>query len=112
MCTRQKNLRKGLNTIHSDVCVTISSTSLSRYVHYVDDLDLFELGKNELFSKFKESKVLEENLPEKKIKILRRIIVKQCIKVQLQKLVSIQVHACIYIVENFNLIYKKLLVKL
>jgi len=69
------------------MCVTMPSTSLSRYVHYVDDLDL--LGKNELFSKFKESKVLEENLSEKKINILRRRIVKQCIKVQLQKLVSI-----------------------
>jgi len=83
MCTRQKNPRKGLNTIHSDVCVTMPSTSLGRYVH---DLDLFDLDKNELFSKFKESKVLEENLSEKKINILRRIIVKQCIKVQLQKI--------------------------
>jgi len=79
-----------LNIIDSYVCVTMPSTSLSSYVHYVDNLDLFELGKNKLFSKFKESKVLEENLSEKKINILRIIIVKQCINVQLQKLVSIQ----------------------
>ena len=40
-CARGRRIRGGLNIVHWDVCVTMSSTSLTRYVHYVDDLDLF-----------------------------------------------------------------------
>ena len=57
----------------------MSTTSLSRYVYYVSFIDDFSRkiwiyflnGKDEVFSKFKESKALVENISEKKIKVLR-----------------------------------------
>ena len=58
-----------LEIAHSDVCETMSSRTLSRYVYYVsfiDDLSrktwiYFLKGKNEVFNKFKEYKSLVEN---------------------------------------------------
>jgi hypothetical protein len=68
-----------LEIIHSDVCGTIPSTSLSGYVYYVSFIDdyspntwvYFLKSKYEVFGKFKEFKALIENLSKRKIKILR-----------------------------------------
>jgi hypothetical protein len=89
-CTQGKNVKnpfpssnnkaKGaLDIVHSDVCGPMSVTSLSGYVYYVSFIDDFShntwiyflKAKGEVFNKFKEFKVLVENLSEKKIKILR-----------------------------------------
>jgi transposase InsO family protein len=69
---------KGSLDIHSNMCGPMSTTSLSGYVYYfsfIDDfsrktLIYFLKDKSEVFTKFKEFKVLVENLSEKKIKIL------------------------------------------
>ena len=75
-----KNKETGiLDIVHSDVCRPMSATSLSGYVYYVSFIDdysrntwiYFLKGKDEVFGKFKECKVLVENLSEKKIKTLR-----------------------------------------
>ena len=55
-----------LEIIHSDVCKTMSSSSLSRYVYYVSFIDdfsrktwiYFMKNKDGVFSKFKEFKAL------------------------------------------------------
>ena len=68
-----------LEIIHSDVCGTMSSISLSRYVYYVSFIDNFSRktwiyfmkNKDEVFSKFKEFKALIENHTKKKIKTFR-----------------------------------------
>jgi hypothetical protein len=68
-----------LELIHSDVCGTMPSSSISGYVYYVSFIDdysrmtwvYFLKSKDEVFSKFKEFKALIENLSERKIKILR-----------------------------------------
>jgi hypothetical protein len=68
-----------LDIIHSDVCGSMSTTSLIGYVYYVSFIDDFSRktwtyflkAKSEVFNKFKEFKALVENLSEKKIKILR-----------------------------------------
>ena len=57
----------------------MSSTSLSGYLYYVSFIEdyshktwiYFLKGKDEVFGKLKEFKVLVESLSEKKIKILR-----------------------------------------
>ena len=92
----KKDVRKGKNTkktfpsskseekgileiIHSDVCRTMSSKSLSRYVYYVSFIDEFSRktwiyfmkNKDEVFSNFKEFKSLIENQIEKKIETFR-----------------------------------------
>jgi transposase InsO family protein len=67
-----------LDLIHSDVCGPMSVTSLSGYAYYVSFIDDFSCktwiyflkNKDEVFSKFKEFKALE-NLSERKIKVLR-----------------------------------------
>jgi hypothetical protein len=59
-----------LELIYSDVCVLMSSTSLSGYVYYVSFIDdyscktwvYFLKSKDEVFGKFKEFKALIENL--------------------------------------------------
>ena len=59
--------------IQSDVCGTMSSNSLSGYAYYVSFIDEFSCktwiyflkSKNEVFSKFKESKALVENQTKK-----------------------------------------------
>ena len=75
-----KNKAKGiLDIVHSDVCGPMLATSLRGNVYYVSFIDYyahktwiyFLKGKCEVFLKFKELKVLVENLSEKKIKILR-----------------------------------------
>ena len=89
-CAQGKNMKimfpnsddkaKGiLDTVHSDVCGPMTTTSLSGYVYYVSFTDdfsrktliYFSKGKNEVFSKFKEFKALVENISEKKINIFR-----------------------------------------
>jgi transposase InsO family protein len=68
-----------LDIIHSNVCGPMSATSLSKYVYYVSFIDDFSRktwiyflkAKSEVLNKFKEFKVLVENLFENKIKILR-----------------------------------------
>jgi transposase InsO family protein len=68
-----------LELVHSDVCGSMPSSSISGYVYYVSFIDdysrktwvYFLKSKDELFSKFKEFKALIENLSERKIKILR-----------------------------------------
>ena len=68
-----------LDIVHSDVCGSMTTTSLRGYVYYVSFIDdysrktwiYFLKGKNEVFNKFKEFKALVENLSEKKIKIFR-----------------------------------------
>jgi hypothetical protein len=74
------NKGKGaLDTVHLDVCGPMLATSLSGYVYYVSFIDDFSRNtwiyflkaKSGVFNKFKELKVLVENLFEKKIKILR-----------------------------------------
>jgi transposase InsO family protein len=65
--------------MHSDVCGSMSVTSLSGYVYYVSFIDDYSCkywisllkAKNEVFGKFKEFKALVENLREWKIKTLR-----------------------------------------
>jgi transposase InsO family protein len=77
---KRDNKEEGvLELIHSDVCGLMPSTSISGYVYYVYFIDdysrktwvYFLKSKDEVFSKFKEFKVLIENLSERKIKILR-----------------------------------------
>ena len=68
-----------LYMVHSDVCGSMTTMSLSGYVYYVSFIDdyshktwiYFLKGKNEVFSKFKEFKALEENHSEKKINIFK-----------------------------------------
>ena len=68
-----------MELVHSDVCGTMPSTSLSGYVYYVTFIDdysretwvYFLKSKDEVFGKFKEFKSLVENLSERKIKTLR-----------------------------------------
>ena len=63
-------------TVHSDVCGSMTTTSLNGYVYYVSFIDdyshktwiYFLKGKNEVFSKFKEFKALVENLSKKNVK--------------------------------------------
>jgi transposase InsO family protein len=77
---KRENKTEGvLELIHSDVCGPIPSTSINGYVYYVSFIDdyshktwvYFLKSKDEVFGKFKEFKVLIENLSERKIKILR-----------------------------------------
>ena len=89
-CSRGKNIKnpfsksetksKGtLELIHSDVCGSMSSTSLSGdeyYVTFIDDYSrktwiYFLKTKDEVFEKFKEFKALIENHSERRIKKLR-----------------------------------------
>jgi hypothetical protein len=74
------NKAKGiLDIVHSDMCGPMIATSLSGYVYYVSFIDDFSCktwiyflkAKREVFSKFKESKALVENISEKQINILR-----------------------------------------
>ena len=68
-----------LEIIHSDVCGSMSSSSLSGYVYYVSFIDgfsrktwvYFMKNKDEVFNKFKEFKALIENHTKKKIKTFR-----------------------------------------
>ena len=68
-----------LEIIHFDVCVSMSSNSLSRYVYYVSFIDdfsrktwiYFMKNKDEVFNKFKEFKALIENHIENKINTFR-----------------------------------------
>jgi hypothetical protein len=68
-----------LELIHLDVCGPIPSTSLIGYEYYVPFIDdysrktwvYFLKSKYEVLRKFKEFKALVENIPEKKIKILK-----------------------------------------
>ena len=63
----------------SDVCGTMSSSSLSGYLYYVSFIDNFSHNtsiyflkeKSEVFSKFKEHKAFVENHKDRKIKILQ-----------------------------------------
>ena len=90
VCAQGKNVKslflssdskaKGtLDIVHSDVCGSMTATSLSRYVYYVSFIDdysrktwiYFLKGKNEVFNKFKEFKALVENLSKKKIRFFR-----------------------------------------
>ena len=77
---RSKRKAKGiLEIIHSTVCGSMSSNSLSGYVYYVSFIDDFSRNtwiyflkiKDEIFSKFKEFKALIENHTEKKINTFR-----------------------------------------
>jgi transposase InsO family protein len=75
LCTR----RKRFVLIHSNVCGPMPSISLSGYVYYVSFIDDFSRktwvyslkSKDEVLKKFKEFKVLLENLFEREIKILK-----------------------------------------
>jgi hypothetical protein len=68
-----------LEIINLYVCGPMSTTSLSKYVYYLSFIDDFSRKtwiyflkyKSEVFNKFKEFKVLVENISEKKINILR-----------------------------------------
>ena len=68
-----------LEIIHSNVCGTMSSSSLRGYVYYVSFIVdfsrktwiYFMKNKDEVFSKFKEFKALIENHTENKIKTFR-----------------------------------------
>ena len=72
-------VKKILEIVHSYVCVYMSSNSLRGYPYYVSVIDDFSRKtwiyflktKDEVFSKFKESKSLIENHTEKKINTLR-----------------------------------------
>ena len=99
-CAKGKNTKKTfpsseskekgiLEIIHSNVCGSMSSISLSGYVYYVSFIDdfsrktwiYFMKNKDEVFSKFKEFKTLIKNHTEKKINIFsirqwRRIYIK------------------------------------
>ena len=76
---QEQQIEMDLDIVHSDVCKPISATSLSGYVYYVSLIDdyshktceYFLKGKDEVFGKFMEFKVLVENLLENKIKTLR-----------------------------------------
>ena len=89
-CAKGKNIKKTfpsseskekgiLEVIHSDVCVPMSSSSLSGYAYYVSFIYdfsrktwiYFMKNKDEVFIKFKEFKALIENHTEKKIKTFR-----------------------------------------
>ena len=67
-----------LEILHSYVCETMSSNSLSGYVYYVSFIDDFSHNtciyllkwKNEVFSKFKEYKALVKNHTKRNIKTL------------------------------------------
>ena len=74
---RSERKDKGILEIaHSDVCGPMSSSSLSGNVYYVSFIDDFSRktwiyllkGKNEVFSNFKEYKILVENQTERNIK--------------------------------------------
>jgi hypothetical protein len=74
------NKAKGsLDIIHTNICGPMVATLLSGYVYYVSFIDYFSRNtwiyflkvKRDIFNKFKEFKVLVENLSEKKINILR-----------------------------------------
>ena len=68
-----------LELIHNDVCGLMLSTSLSGYEYYVTFIDdysrktwiYFLKNKSEVFGKFKEFKVLIENILEKRIETMR-----------------------------------------
>jgi transposase InsO family protein len=68
-----------LELVHSNVCGSMPSTSLSRYVYCVSFIDdysrntwvYFLKSKDEVLGKLKEFKALIENLSERKIRILR-----------------------------------------
>jgi hypothetical protein len=68
-----------LELVHSDVCGSMPSTSLSGYTYYVSFIDdyscktwvYFLNSKDEVLRKFKEFKALVENLSKRIIKILR-----------------------------------------
>jgi hypothetical protein len=68
-----------LELVHSNVCGSMPSTSLSGYAYYVSFIDdyshktwvYFLKSKDEVLGKFKEFKALVENLSESKIQILR-----------------------------------------
>ena len=70
--------KRTLDIFHSDVCGSMSATSLSEYVYYVSFIDdyscntwiYFLKSKDEVFGKFKEFKALVENLFENNIKTL------------------------------------------
>lgn len=77
---RSKSRAKSvLGFIHSDICVPMSTKSLSGaeyFVTFIDDHSrktwiYFLKTKDEVFCQFKEFKALVENLTEKKIKVLR-----------------------------------------
>jgi hypothetical protein len=89
-CTQGKNVKHSfpnsdrrdtiiLDIVHSDVCGSMSTTSLRGYVYYVSFIDEYShktwiyllKANNEVFGKFKEFKALVENLIEQKIKTLR-----------------------------------------
>ena len=74
------NKAKGiLDIVHSYLCSPLSTTSVSGYVYYVSFIDDYShktwiyllKGKDKVFGKFKEFKVLMENPYENNIKILR-----------------------------------------
>ena len=78
--SKSDNKEKGiLDSIHSDICGPMQTTSLRGYVYYayfIDDYShqtwiYFLKKKDEVFEIFKEFKALVENLSEKKINILR-----------------------------------------
>ena len=68
-----------LEIVHSEVCVPMSTSSLSGYVYYVSFIYYFShkiwiyflKEKSEFFSKFKEYKALVKNQTHSNIKILR-----------------------------------------
>jgi transposase len=68
-----------LDIVHSDVCGSMSTTSLSGYVYYVSFINDYSRktwiyllkAKNKVFGKFKEFKTLVENSIERTIKTLR-----------------------------------------
>ena len=89
-CAKGKNIKnpfpksetktKGtLELIHSNVCGPMSSTSLSGFEYYITFIDDYSRNtwiyllkaKSEVVEKFKEFKVLTENLSNKKIKTLQ-----------------------------------------
>jgi hypothetical protein len=76
-----------LELIHSDVCGPMSSPSYTLYyVSFIDDSShkcciYFMKTKDQVFSKFKEIRVLVENQREKQIKVLK---IKQWTRVHLQ----------------------------
>ena len=77
---RNDNKEKGiLDIVHLNVCGSMSSTSLSRYIYYVSFIDdyshktwiYFLKAKSEVFNKFKEFKALIDNLSKMNINTLR-----------------------------------------
>ena len=80
--TSERKAKGVLEIIHSDVCGTMSSSSLSGYVYYVYFIDDFSRktwiyilkNKDEVFNKFKEFKALIKNHTEKKIKTFDQIM--------------------------------------